>query len=146
MKKSNKKLFYLSFFLIIALLLTGCGSGMITTPASSAEDTAIRIVINEYFLALSNQNWSKAREYCVYSGTRYYATSQMEATVNSLYAYCNTVTFNTYANINNTYTNGDNAQANVHVYALITACGYSDTQNKNTTYKLQKIGNSWKLS
>ena len=80
------------------MFLAGCGGGGLpTTPAT--DEAKIKSVINEYFLAISNQNWNKAKNYCVYGSDRYYATCQVESLINSLYEYCNIVTINTSANI-----------------------------------------------
>jgi hypothetical protein len=142
----NKKSFYISILLVFVLILSGC-AGYPTTPRTSTnEEAKIRIVINEYFLAINNQNWNKARSYCLYGGNAYYATSQMESLANSLYMYCYVVTINFTPNILNVSVSGNYAQAYFYLYGTVSACGYFESDSSYTTYYLQKIGNSWKLS
>ena len=81
----NKKLFYLSILLVFISILYGC-SGQPTIPGPSInEEAQIKSVIHEYWLAISNQNWNKARSYCVYGSSPYYSVSQIENIVNNLY-------------------------------------------------------------
>jgi len=55
-------------FLVIAIFLTGC-AGEIVTPLT--DEAKIENVIQEFCLALSDQNWSKAKSYCVYGSEIY---------------------------------------------------------------------------
>lgn len=41
------------------MFLVGCAGGGIVTPAG--DEAAIKSVVNEYFLAINDQNWSKAK-------------------------------------------------------------------------------------
>ena len=72
----NKKSIYLVIFLIFALFLSGCGSSGIVTPTT--EEAKIKSVIHEYALALNDQNWNKARSYCVYGSEPYYSVGLKE--------------------------------------------------------------------
>ena len=127
--------------LILAILLAGCNG--VVTPAT--DEAKIKSVIHEYFLAISNQNWSKAKNCCVYGSDRYYATCQMEILANNLYLYCNIVTINAYADILSVSTYGNYSDVYLHLTALVTACGYYDSNINYGYYYLQKIGNSWKI-
>ena len=143
----GKKICIVIVLLVLISILTGCRGGVPTAPEISANEKArITSVINEYFLAINNQNWNKARSYCVYGGVRYYATSQMQSLVNSYYAYCSVVTINMIPDIINIYVTGNYAQVYFYYYGIITYCGYSDSIEGSPTYGLQKIGNSWKIS
>jgi len=55
-------------FLVLAIILSGCACGIVTP---STDEAKIKSVINEYFLALNDQNWSKAKSYCVYGSELY---------------------------------------------------------------------------
>jgi uncharacterized protein YceK len=136
-----RKYYLVILILILAILLSGCG-GTITPGTDEAK---IRGVINEYFLAISNQNWSKAKSCCVYGSERYYATCQGESLINSLYLYCNIVTINTYADILSVSVYGNYSEACLYLTALITACGYYESDSSYGYYYLQKVGNSWKI-
>ena len=143
----RKKICIVFVLLVLISILTGCTGGVPTTPGIPVnEEARIKSVINEYFLAVNNKNWNLARSYCVYGGERYYATSQMQSLVNSYYAYCSVVTVNFIPNIINVYVTGNYAQAYLYYYGVVTACGYSYSDGYYTTYILQKIGNSWKIS
>jgi len=138
----KRKYFLIVLFLILAMFLSGCGSGIVT-PAT--DEAKIKSVINEYFLALSNQNWSKAKNCCVYGSDRYYATCQGESLINSLYEYCNIVTINTYADIMSVSIYGNYSEAYLYLTGLVTACGYYDSDSSYGYYYLQKVGNNWKI-
>jgi len=139
----KRKLFLVGLVLVLVMFLVGCSGGGIVTPAT--DEAKIKSVINEYFLAISNQNWSKAKSYCVYGSDRYYATCQIETIVNTLYSYCNTVTINAYADIQNVSIYGNYSEAYCYISLLITACGYYDSDSKYGYYDLEKIGNNWKI-
>jgi len=123
--------------------MVGCSPSGVIIPTT--EEAKIKIVINEYALALSNHNWNKARGYCVYGSEPYYAISQTESLINNLSLYCNLITFNYIINIQNVSVSGNYATVYGYSYKLVTACGYYDTYEKYSTYHLQKVGNSWKI-
>ena len=139
----KRKYFLVILFLVLAIFLSGCAGEGIVTPAN--DEAEIKSVINEYYLALNDQNWSKAKGYCVYGSERYYKTCQGEDLVNTLHLYCNLITINVYADIQNVSINGNYSQAYCYVSVLITACGYYESDDEYVYYDLQKVGNSWKL-
>ena len=127
--------------LVLAIFLSGCGGSI--TPGT--DESKIKSVINEYFLAISNQNWSKAKNCCVYGSDRYYDTCQLESFFNDLYLYCNIVTINVHADISSVSVYGNYSEAYLYLTVLVTACGYYEGDSSYTNYYLQKIGNSWKI-
>ena len=137
--KVRSKYYLVTLILIFAIFLSGCG----VTPAT--DEAKIKSVIHEYFLAISNQNWSKAKNCCVYGSDRYYATCQGESAINSLYLYCDIVTINLYADILSVSIYGSYSDVYLCIDALITACGYYESNSDCGYYHLQKIGNSWKI-
>jgi len=139
----KRKYFSIVLVLILAIFLSGCSGGVVT-PAT--DEAKVKSVINEYLLALNDQNWSKAKGYCVYGSDRYYAVCQMEDLFNTLYLYCNIVTINAVVKIYDVSIYGNYSQAYCYTTYLVTACGYYEADDKYTTYYLQKVGNSWKLS
>ena len=137
-----KKLLFLSILLIIlVLLVSGCGG--VVTPAT--DEAKVKSVINEYFLALNDQNWSKAKSYCVYGSDIYYAVCQMEDLANTLYLYCNIVTVNAVVKIYDVSIYGNYSKAYCYFTYVITYCGYYESDSGYVYYHLQKIGNNWKL-
>jgi len=142
-KRMKRKLFLVVLVLIIAMFLAGCSGGGIVTPAT--DEAKIKSVINEYCLAINDQNWSKVKSYCVYGSDRYYAVCQMEDLFNTAYLYCNIITINAYADILNVSIDGIYSQAYCYVSIIMTGCGEYESDTKYTYYYLQKVGNSWKL-
>ena len=139
----RRKYFLVILFLILAMFLIGCSGGGITTPAT--DEAKIKSVINEYFLALSNLNFSKAKSYCIYGSDQYYAVAQSEALVNNAYLYCNVITLNAVIYIQNVSITGNYATVSGYTTYLITYCGYFEADEKDSYFELQKVGNSWKL-
>jgi len=137
----NRKHLFLVAFIILAVFLCGCNG--LVTPATDA--AKVKSVIQNYYLAINDQNWSKVKGYCVYGSDQYYKVSLMEDTANALQQYYGTVTITCFANISNVSVNGSYASAYINVNILITAGIYYDTYSDSGYLYLQKIGNSWKL-
>jgi len=141
----NKRLFFISIFLIFVLILSGCTDGVPTTPGTSTEEAKVKAVIQEYYLALNNLNFSKAKNYCVYGSDQYYAVSQVESLVSTAYLYCNIITFNAVIDIQNVSVSGNYATVYGYTSYLMTYCGYYYYDEQNSYFYLQKSGNTWKL-
>ena len=138
----KRKSILLLSILILAIFLTGCTGGVVT-PAT--DEAKIKSVIQDYFLAINDQNWSKAKNCCVYGSDRYYATCVLEDAVNALYQYTSTVTITCFVTISNVTINGSYASAYGSGTMVITAGYYYDSGSASATYYLQKVGNSWKI-
>lgn len=136
----KRKYFLVVLVLILAIFLVGCNG--VVTPAT--DEAKIKSVINEYFLAINDQNWSKAKNCCVYGSDRYYATCVLEDYVNSLYQY-GIVTLTCIASIYNVSIGGNYAQAYIDLTLLVSVGPYYDILSGYANYYLQKIGNSWKI-
>ena len=139
----KRKYFLVVLFLILAIFLSGCSGGGIVTPAT--DEAKVKSVIYEYFLAMNDQNWSKAKGYCVYGSDRYYKTCGLEDGINVLYQYANIVTITCFVTISNVSINGSYATVYGSGTIVITADYYSESESASTTYYLQKVGNSWKI-
>ena len=142
MKKLN---ICLLIVLVTAILLTGCSGGGITTPSPATEEAKVKSVINEYFLALNDRNWNKAKNYCVYGSDRYYATIGYQQLINQLASQYGTFTLIYQANVSNVSVNGNYAQAYINLAVIASYAGYSDSESSSGYYYLQKINNSWKI-
>jgi len=129
--------------LILAIFLTGCSTGGVVTPAT--DEAKVKSVIQDYFLAINDQNWSKAKNCCVYGSDRYYATCVLEDAVNTLYQYATIVTLTCFVNISNVSINGNYASAYLSGSIIITADYYSESESASGYYYLQKVGSSWKI-
>jgi len=66
-------------FLVLVIFLTGCTGGVVTPLTDEAK---IENVIQEFCLALSDQNWSKAKSYCVYGSEIYSGLVEFEESWN----------------------------------------------------------------
>ena len=99
----NRKYLFLVAFIILAIFLSGCGG--VITPAT--DEAKIKSVVNELWLAINDQNWSKAKSYCVYGSDAYYKVCYIEDEFNTLHLYCNVVTINAYIDILNVSIYGD---------------------------------------
>jgi len=138
----KRKSILLLLILILAIFLTGCTGGVVTP---LTDEQKIKSVIQEYYLALNDQNWSKAKSYCIYGSDKYYKTCVIEDAINTLYLYCNIVTINTYVSISDVSIYGNYSDAYCYVSVIISYCGYFESDSGYGYLYLQKVGNSWKL-
>jgi len=142
-KKMKRKYFLIILLLVLSIFISGCSDGGIATPAN--DEAKIKGVLYDYCLALNDQNWSKAKSYCIYGSDSYYNVCVKEDAVQVLYQYCNVVSLTYYIDIINVNVNGNYADAYINVQSVVTACGYAENYNINQTAYLQKIGTNWKL-
>ena len=133
--------FFVILFLILAVVLCGCNG--LVTPAT--DEAKIENVLQEYFLSISEQNWSKAKNCCVYGSQRYYATCTMESLINNMYQLYSVITITCYMDNVSVSIYGDFADASFYLTMYITADYYYDSQSGYGVYYLQKIGNNWKI-
>ena len=128
--------------LILTIFLTGCTGGVVIP---STDGAAVKGVIQDYFLAINDQNWNQAKNCCVYGSDRYYATCVLEDAVNALYQYFYTVTITCFVNISNVSVNGSYASAYLSGSIIITADYYSESESSSGYCYLQKVGSTWKI-
>jgi len=138
----KRKNILLLSILILVVFLTGCTGGVVT-PAT--DEAKVKSVIQDYFLAINDQNWSKAKNCCVYGSDRYYGTCVVEDGINVLYQYASIVTITCLVNISNVSVSGSYASAYLIGSVIITADYYSESESVSGYYYLQKVGNSWKI-
>lgn len=139
----KRKYFSIILVLILAIFLSGCGSSGIVTPAT--DEAKVKNVIQDYYLAINDQNWNKVKSYCIYGSDQYYKVSLMEDTANTLQQYYGTVTITCFANISNVSVYGSYASAYIDVNVIVTAGYYYDTYSDSGYLYLQKVGSNWKL-
>jgi len=132
----KRKYFLVVLFLILAIFLVGCG--IIT------DEEKIRDVIDEYFLAINNQDWDKARSYCIYNSGVYYETCDFEDYIDSLYP--SVVIINCQVDIFDTIITGDYASAYIDGSFTIITDDHPVTDNSSGHFYLQKVDNDWKIS
>jgi hypothetical protein len=139
----KRKSILLLSILILAIFLTGCSTGGVVTPAT--DEAKVKNVIQDYFLAINDQNWSKAKNCCVNGSDRYYATCVIEDGINTLYQYASIVTITCFVSISNVSVNGSYANAYLSGSMIITADYYSESESASGYYYLKKVSNSWKI-
>ncbi len=138
-------------FLVLAIFLTGCAGGVVTPLTDEAK---IKNVIQELCLALSDQNWSKAKSYCVYGSETYNRLVELEELWNDgviLIEECVGGSFyvdaiNYIVDIGAININGEYAEA----YTYLTSTLIFDNNIIEEYYEegwllLQRINNNWKL-
>ena len=138
-----KKLTLLFLVILLCLSLVGCNGTV--TPGTDTDKIEIKAVLQNFFLAINNQNWSEAKGYCVYGSDALFIVESIEDAVDTLNLYYYIVTINCFVNISNVSASGNYGSAKVSGTVVMTADGYSESESLNGTYYLQKIGNNWKI-
>ena len=138
-----KKLTLVFLVVILCLSLAGCNGTV--TPETNADKVEIKSVLQNFFLAINDQNWSKAKGYCVYGSDAWYIIENIVDAMDTLNIYYYVVTINCFVNISNESVNGNYESAQVAGNIVMTADGYTETESINSTFQLQKIDNDWKI-
>ncbi|MDD3819192.1 MAG: hypothetical protein PHG41_05105 [Actinomycetota bacterium] len=145
----RNKIFYVSAFLILALLLSSCTGGKPTVPEMPTDEELIRGVIKEFFSALSEQKWKLAKSKCVHGDNAYKLVDNLENVVASLSYKCNNnVTLNYWPDITDIVIDGTDAHAHGYLAIVLKCDGQVDPNHSragNGDISLQKIGSNWKL-
>ncbi|MBA7582014.1 hypothetical protein ES708_23933 [subsurface metagenome] len=126
----KRKGFLVVLFLILAIFLSGCG-GVVTPDTDEAK---VKGVIQNYASAMNNQDWDKAKGYCVYNSWAYWMVESYEFLVD--YYEFEIFTFKVDI-IRDIEVEGDYAQADIHIVDSILV-------RWELTY-LQKVGGVWKI-
>jgi len=106
---------------------------------TESDETKIKNVINGFFQAISDQNWSKARSYCVYGTPIYNILEELPL----IYDYVNFEIDN--SNIEKVEIQGILANVYWTGYISITLDEYVESGFFEDVLSLRKTGNSWKI-
>jgi len=131
-------------FLVLVLLLSGCGANSPVLP--SDDGTTIEGVINEFCLAISNQDWDRARDCCVPYSEAYDALSQYEALANNVFQDYGNVKINCQLTISKVLENGNYATAEVKGTLLASVGIFGETQDLAGNISSQRIDHRWYIS
>ena len=138
-----------AYFLCIVIVLLFALIFMLSGCGAISDEAQIRSVINGFFNAVSNENWDKARDYCVYGSDLYNEVTAQEnfiAQISSPYA---TIDIDYFFNISNIIITGDYATADGFLTVITTASGPGgegeEESGENRTMNLKKVDNSWKI-
>ncbi|GAI97709.1 unnamed protein product [marine sediment metagenome] len=103
------------------------------------------IVIDEYFLAISEQEWEKAKSYCIHESDVYYETCDFEDYIDSLYLYSSFVDISFDVDIFDIRIDGNYASAYIDGDLTIITDDYDKTDESSGYLFLQKVDDNWKL-
>jgi len=136
-----KKRIILSVLIVFLFLaLMGCNGGIIT------DESKVRNVIEEYFSAITEQNWNKAKSYCIYESDIYYETCDLEEHINDLIFQYETVDITLEIDIFDiSIYNIDYAEAYVYGTSDISYNSASDSSDGDGHIYLQRVDNNWKI-
>ena len=84
MEKTHLSCIVIILFFALILMLSGCGA--------ISDEAQITNVINRFSNALSNQNWDKAKSYCIYGSSPYNNVTNLENVVAQLSSMIENVT------------------------------------------------------
>jgi len=133
----KKKYFFVILFLVLAMFLSGCG--IIT------DEEKIRDVIDEYFLAINEQDWDKAKSYCLCESNVYYETCSLEDQIDALYQFADVVTVTCLIDIFDIVISCFHASACCDGDITIIADDYYINSDGSGYLYLQRVGSSWKI-
>ena len=123
-------------FLILAIFLSGCGK--------VTDEEKVRDVIDEYFLAVTGQDWDRAKSYCIHGSKLYCETCNFEDHI--FFYYPDSVYIIFEPDIFEITINDDFANAYIDGERIINyPDGYSSFKDYSGRVYLQKISNDWKL-
>ena len=112
-----------------------------TAPGPVADETKIQNVIHGFIQVLNNQDWDKARSYCVYNSPTYYDICELEEQ-----HYNGGLDINYFVNINNIIINNGYAELYGDMTTIEIINGIiSNEQTFNIIGYFQKIGDNWKI-
>ncbi|MGE4412432.1 MAG: hypothetical protein AB7E45_01885 [Candidatus Caldatribacteriota bacterium] len=140
----KQKIFLSMLILLLTLTILGCSSNNPVIPNMNQEEE-IKAIVNNYWSALSNRQYSLAKSYCVTNGNFYTLAEEYQ---NMPYLESSTIEFN--ANINWVEITGNIATVNTNITIIVIVCfedicaDDSETLN-NFSMELIKTGGEWKL-
>ena len=137
MKRAYISCIVIILLFALILILSGC--------VATSDEAQIRSVINGFCNAISNQNWDKARSYCVYGSDPYNDITDLENAVDLLNSMVENVTIEYSFNISNIIITGEYATVDGFLTVIITGDGVSQEESEEQTVNLKKVDNIWKI-
>ncbi len=145
----RKKIFYISVFLIFALLLSGCIGGKPTVPdvPEPTDEDLIMGVIEDYFSAINNQEWDLAESYCVDGSYAYKLVDAIKLIFDDQSSQCSTVILSFSPYISKVDIDGGEALAKGYMIIVIKCDGkeHSESGVREFISSLLKVNHNWKL-
>ena len=140
----KKKYFLVILVLVMAMFLASC-SGVTTPTLDVDQEEEIKEIVANYWTALSNRQYSLAKNYCIAHGDFYNLAEEYQ---NMPYFGSTTMIFTSY--INWVKITGNNTTVNTNITISVNVC-FEDicSEESETLYNfpmnLTKIGGAWKL-
>ena len=113
----------------------------------ATDEAKIKSVINEFFWAISNQSWNKAKSYCVYGSRMYDIVSEFKEAYGYMSSSSGVIIIDVAVDdILNVSIDGEYSKTYCY-YSFSLNVYHDDYERKvnNGYINLQKVGNSWKL-
>lgn len=141
----KSRYFLVVLFLILAVFLSGCNRGEVVTP--TIDEIKIRNIIQEYCLAITNQDWSGAKSYCIQNSDIYNDICRIEDLADEAFLGDYIIEFRLTIYISDVFINGNYSQVDCWIFFEIEYPEYPDDYYSDYGHYLylQKVGNSWKL-
>ena len=143
----RNKIFYISAFLVLALLLSSCTGGKPTVPEVPTEKDLIIDVIEKFFSTLSEQKWGLAESYCVYGSDAYKFVDAIKLFFDDKSPQCSTVILSFSPDISKVDIDGDEALAYGYT-TIVSKCDgkeHPDSGVWEFMFGLLKVSHNWKL-
>ena len=113
----------------------------------ATDEAKVKSVINEFFWAISDKNWSKAKSYCVYGSKEYDSVCWFEELYEYMSSSSGVIIIDVAVDdILNVSIDGEYSKA--YCYYSFSLNVYDSDYERNINYgylNLQKVGSSWKL-
>ena len=131
----------LTILLVVIVLIAGllAGCGVLT------EETKIENIIDEYFIAVSEQEWERAKNCCIYGSNVYYETCDLEEYIDDLYSYFSFVDISFNVDIFDINIIGDFASAYIDGSITIIKDDQFIIGDASGYFYLQKVSDNWKI-
>jgi len=143
--KRNKIVLTILILSMIVLIFSGCGGTV-------SEETKVENVITNFFQALSDEDWNKARSYCVYDSLEYNSVTEIEEQWNNNFGVSGVEIDLDFVinNIDPIIVTDNYAQAHVYYTATLLLLYVGEPYleelfDGDWWFYLQKVGNNWKL-
>lgn len=140
----RNKIIYPVLILLLTCLLLGCSGNVPVIPDVDQKEE-IKSVVNNYWAALSNRQYSQAKSYCVINGKFYTMAEEYQ---NIPYLDSVTTEFSVFVNWVNITGNAATVNTNLTITAIVCfedICADESETINNFTIELTKNAGGWKL-
>ena len=137
MRKKQFLIAFLTLLIISIFILSGC------IPLS--EEAQITYLINRYYAAINQQNWEKAKSYCIFNSTPYNDIINIENKVAQWDSSIADITLDYSFYISDIIITGKYATVDGFLSFEININGSITEDSGEKTLNVEKIDNNWQL-